>query len=172
MLSQLGSSATFALQPMRFRTLRLALAPALVTALAGCGETTSSESMSLAQVPLVNGASIATQARQCDRGANAFCAIEAVVIGPRFSSSGALAESERRHLRKLGWAGAAGDNGKERAALSPGHKLRVTYATAIGDLIGIDLGWIKRPWTIGWSLHLALINQTPAISIMLEAGPA
>jgi len=157
---------------MRFRTLRLTLLPALVTALAGCGETTAPSSTSLAQVPLVKGARIVTQARQCDRGANAFCAIEAVVIGPRFSSSGALAASERRHLRKLGWAGAAGDNGDERAALSPDHKLRVTYANATGDLIGIELGWIKRPWAIEWTLHQALINQTPVISIMLEAGPA
>jgi hypothetical protein len=157
---------------MRFRTLRLALAPALVAGLAGCGETTAPGSMSLAQVPLVNGARIVTQARQCDRGANAFCAIEAVVTAPRFSSSGALAASERRHLRKLGWAGAAGDDGDERAALSPDHKLRVTYSNATGDLIGIELGWIKRPWAIEWTLHQALINQTPVISIMLEAGPA
>ena len=44
----------------------------------------------------------------------------------------------------LGWTGANADTGQQRAADSPGHKLRLTYAPAAGDLQGIDLGWIKR----------------------------
>jgi hypothetical protein len=156
---------------MCFRTLRLAL-PALVIALGGCGQNASSSSLSLGQLPLVDGASIVTQVRQCDRGANAYCAIEAVIVDRRFRSAGALVASEHRHLRKLGWIGSAGDNGDERAAESPGHKLRLTYATAAGDLIGIDQGWIKRPRAIELTLSRAMFDRTPAISIMLEAGPA
>jgi hypothetical protein len=150
--------------------LRLAL-PALVLALAGCGQSGSSSSLSLAQLPLVDGASIVTQVGRCDRGANAFCAIQAVVVGRRFRSAGALVASEHRHLRELGWTATAGDNGNERAAESPGHKLRLTYATAAGDLTGIDLGWIKRPRTIELTLSRALFGRIPAMSIMLEAGP-
>jgi hypothetical protein len=156
---------------MGLRTLRLAL-PALVIALGGCGQNASPGSLSLAQLPLVDGASVITQVRQCDRGTNAYCAIEAVIVDRKFSSAGALVASEHRHLRKLGWSGSAGDNGDERAAESPGHKLRVTYATAAGDLVGIDQGWIKRPRSIELTLSRVLFDRTPAISIMLEAGPA
>jgi hypothetical protein len=151
-------------------TLRLAL-PALVVALAGCGQSGSSSSLSLSQLPLVDGAKVVTKVGRCDRGANAFCAVQAVIVDRRFSSAGALVASEHRHLRKLGWTSAAGDNGNERAAESPGHKLRVTYATATGDLTAIDLGWIKRPRVIQATLARALFDQTPAMSVMLEAGP-
>ena len=95
-----------------------------------------------------------------------------MIVDRRFRSAGALVASEHRHLRKLGWIGSAGDNGDERAAQSPGHKLRLTYATAAGDLIGIDQGWIKRPRAIELTLSRAMFERTPAISIMLEAGPA
>jgi hypothetical protein len=151
-------------------TLRLAPG-ALVIALAGCGQSGSSSSLSLAQLPLVDGASVITQVRQCDRGANAFCAIEAVIVDRRFTSAGAFVTSERRHLRKLGWTQTAGDNGSESAAESRGLKLRVTYATATADLTGIDLGWIKRPRAIALTLSRTLFGQTPAMSLMLEAGP-
>jgi len=93
-------------------------------------------------------------------------------VDPRASSSGALVTSEYHQLRARGWTGAAGDNGDERAANSPGHRLRVTYSTAQGDLIGIDLGWINRPWPIKWSLSRAMFARTPAMSVMLETGPA
>jgi hypothetical protein len=164
---------------MRSKRVRLAL-PALgvalagcVLALGGCGRSaSSSRSVSLAQLPLVDGASIVSQARQCDRGANAYCAIEAVIVDRRSHSSGALVASEYRRLRAHGWTGAAGDNGDERAANSPGHQLRVTYSTAAGDLIGIDLGWIKRPRAIALSLASTMFERTPAMSIMLETGPA
>ena len=111
------------------------------------------------------------QAKQCDKGANAFCGIEAVIVDRRFGSSGALVASEQRHLRKLGWTMRAGDDGVEQAAESPGHKLRVTYAAAANDLIGIDEQWIKRPRTIALTLSRVMFNHTPAMSIMLEAGP-
>jgi hypothetical protein len=81
-------------------------------------------------------------------------------------------ESEHRRLRSLGWTTSAGDNGSEVAADSPGHKLRVTYATALGDLIGFDEKWIKRPWRIAFALSQTIVSRTPAMSIMLEVGPA
>src|SRR5437588_437944 len=39
-------------------------------------------------------------------------------------------------------------HGLQSAANSPGHKLRLTYATAVGDLREVVLGIIKRPWPI------------------------
>lgn len=141
-------------------------------ALAGCGESSASTPLSIAQLPLVRGASVVTQARQCDRGANAFCAIEAVIVARAAGSSGALVASERRRLRKLGWSGSGGDNGVERAAESPGQRLRVTYATGADDLTGIDLGWIKRPRPIALTLSRLMFDGTPAMSVMLEVGSA
>ncbi len=141
-------------------------------ALTGCGASSSSSSLSVGQLPLVDGATVVAQASQCDRGAHAYCAIEAVIVDRRAASSGALIVSEHRRLRKLGWSGSAGDNGDERAAESPGQKLRVTYATAAGDLTGIDLGWIKRPRAISLTLSRLLFERTPAMSVMLEVGSA
>lgn len=159
------------------RSAQRAIAAALAglgLGLAGCGQGASSSSgpVSLAQVPLIAGASVVAQARQCDKGANAYCAIEAVIVGRRYASAGALVASELHYLRQLGWTGAAGDNGNERAANSPGHRLRVTYSTAIGDLMGLDLGWIKRPRNIALSLASTMFERTPAMSIMVETGPA
>jgi hypothetical protein len=149
---------------------RVALAGCIL-ALAGCGGSVASRTLSLDQLPLVQGATIVAQARQCDRGTNAFCAIQAVLVDPRFTSSGAFVESEHRRLHSLGWTTSAGDDGDEVAADSPGHKLRVTYATALDDLIGRDENWIKRPWAIWWSLSQSVYARTPAMSIMLEVGP-
>lgn len=159
---------------------RLRVTPALLALagcalLTGCGTGGASGPLSLNQLPLIQGASVATQARQCDRGANAFCAIEAVIIDPRAHSSGGFVESEHRLLHRLGWTTHAGDDGDEVAADSPGHKLRVTYATTLGDLIGFDENWIKpkRPdqQRIALTLSALYINGTPAMSILLEVGP-
>ena len=140
-------------------------------ALAGCGTGGASGPLSLSRLPLVPGARVVTQTRQCDAGSNAFCAIQAVLIDRQFTSSGAFMESEQRYLHSLRWTTSAGDDGKEVAADSPGHKLRLTYATAIDDMIGLDEKWIKRPWPIWASLSQAVFNGTPAMSIMLEVGP-
>jgi hypothetical protein len=162
---------------MRARRLRaapVALALAITGCalmLGGCGSGGASGAVSLSQLPLVPGATIAAQTQQCDSGTNAFCAIQAVIVDRQFGSSGALVESEHRHLHSLGWTTSAGDDGDEVAADSPGHKLRVTYATAVDDLIGLDEKWIKRPWPIWASLSQALFNRTPAMSILLEVGP-
>lgn len=65
-----------------------------------------------------------------------------------------------------------GDTGEERAAESPTHSLRVTYATPFGDLKGIDLGWIKRSQPIAVALSQAMFHRSSAMSMMLEIGPA
>jgi hypothetical protein len=108
--------------------------------------------------------------RQCDRGSGPFCAVELVVVARRYRTSDALLASERRQLRKLGWTGTGGDTGDEQAADSPGHKLRLTYATAYGDLKGIDLGWIQRSRRITLALSHVLFNRSAAMSLMLELG--
>jgi hypothetical protein len=135
----------------------------------GCGAA-SPHAPDVSRLPLVSGASVVAQAPRCDRGANGFCAVELVVVAPRFRDSVDLLKSERRQLRKLGWSGANGDTGDERAADSPGHRLRLTYATAAGDLKGIDLGWIDRSRAVTVALARALIARSPALSMMLEYG--
>jgi hypothetical protein len=150
---------------------RLSLALLALPVLAGCGGAKSTRPVSVDQLPLVPGAKIVTQATQCDTGDNPFCAIEAVVVDRRFGSSGALTASEDRLLHKLGWKSSAGDDGDEAAANSPGQKLRVTFATAINDLVGIDEHWITRSPAITTALGRTLFQRAAAMSIMLEVGP-
>jgi hypothetical protein len=156
---------------MRKRSLIAVLVIACALALTGCGSGGAPRSLSLRQLPLVPGASVATQTRLCDGGSHAFCAIQAVIVDHHAGSSGALVASEQDRLHSLGWTTSAGDDGDEVAADSPGHKLRVTYATAINDLIGLDEKWIKRPWPIWAALSETMFNRTPAMSILLELGP-
>ena len=147
----------------------LALA-GLISTLTGCGQGTAQRAPDLRRLPLVDGARIVAQAQRCDRGANAFCAVQLVIVNRRFRSSTDLLKGEHRLLLQSGWTGANGDTGEEHAADSPGHKLRVTYATADGDLKGIDLGWIKRPRQITLALSRALFDRVPALSVMFEVG--
>ena len=155
---------------MRSRTLGLAAA-ALAIGVAGCGQQAASRSPTLSQLPLVSGASVVTQVNECDKGQNAFCAIEAVIVDPRYASSVAFVKAERDHLKSSGWSGVAPDDGQQRAAASPGQKLRITYATAAADLLGIDLDWIKRPRPITTRLAHEMFNRSAAMSVLLEAGP-
>lgn len=124
----------------------------------------------LARLPLVGGASVVARAQQCDRGTGNYCALQLVIVDPRFRNSVDLLKSEQRHLNQLGWSLANGDTGNEHSADSPGHKLRVIYATADGDLRGIVLGWIDRPRPIALALSRTLFARSPAISMMLELG--
>ncbi|MGI8413818.1 MAG: hypothetical protein ACR2QA_15280 [Solirubrobacteraceae bacterium] len=144
---------------------------ALFLALAGCGGGRGAGvPPSAASLPLVDGATVVAQNRQCDSGANAFCALELVVVDPRYRSSTDLVSGERQHLRAAGWPGVNADTGLQRAAESPGRKLRVTYATAEGDLQGIEQNWIKRPQSIQLALSRALIARDSVISLMVESG--
>jgi hypothetical protein len=142
----------------------------LLVALAGCGSVHGAPPPTVDQVPLVPGAKVVEQATQCDKGANAFCALEFVVVDPHFKTSEDLVNAEHDVVHAAGWAGLGADTGNERAAESPGHKLRVTYATANGDLTGIDLGWIHRSRTIAVALSKTLFNHASAMSVELDQG--
>jgi hypothetical protein len=154
---------------MRIRSLGLTLL--VLAAVAGCGQGSTTSSLNLHSLPMVPGATVASTSWQCDQGSNPFCALEAVIVDPKSSSSGQLVATEDRLLHQNGWKSSAGDDGDEVAAASPGQKLRVTFATAIGDLIGIDEKWIKRSGTITTALDQTIFKRTPAMSIMLEQGP-
>lgn len=117
------------------------------------------------------GAKVVSQATECDTGSNAFCALEAVVVDRTAANSGALTAAEDHLLHRRGWKSSAGDDGDEVAANSPGQKLRITFATAFNDLIGLDEKWITRADSIWKALDRTLVDRTPAMSIMLEVGP-
>jgi hypothetical protein len=142
----------------------------LIAVIGGCSPDTGPRSPSFAKVPLAPHSHVLLKVRACNRGANAFCALEAVVIGSGYPSSNALLESETRLLRRLHWRRANADTGLQRAAYSPGGKLRLTYATAHGELEGIDLGWQQRRHAIEVALAHTLFVDRPALSLLVEEG--
>jgi hypothetical protein len=119
---------------------------------------------------MLDGGRIVARVKNCDKGANAYCGWQLVVVDPRYRTSADLVVAEHDRLRRLGWTGADAETGDEHAADSPGHKLRVTYATAYGELKDIDLGWVKRDKAIGLALSRTLFDRSSAMSIMLELG--
>jgi hypothetical protein len=163
---------------MSARSLRptraaLALAGAVATlgmALAGCGQSDGQHTPDLAQLPLVQGTRVLLRVRTCDPGANAFCAWELVVAGDHFRSSEALMNAEHHHLRLLGWTSANADTGNQDAQDSPGHKLRVTYATPLSDLQNVEVWGVKRAPQIQHALSTVMFARTPALSILYELG--
>jgi hypothetical protein len=143
---------------------------AVIALLSGCGERGGRKAPDVRRLPLVRGASIVAQAKECDPGKRAFCALELVVEHPGLRTSSQLLARQRLLLQRSGWRAVNGDTGDERAAQSPGRRLRVTYATADGDLKAVDLGWIRRPRNITLALSRALFDRRAALSLMLEAG--
>jgi hypothetical protein len=139
-------------------------------AAAGCGDGGAGRTPQLSSLPLVPGIRVMTNVRQCNGGSNAYCAIELVVLGPRYRSSRALVLAERDRLRAQGWIGASPTTGDQLANESPNNRLRVTYATAFEDLKGADLGWIKRSWPIISALDETLFSRAAAMSVLLEIG--
>jgi hypothetical protein len=138
-------------------------------ALAGCGNG-GPRVPSLSGLPLASGSHVTVRDRVCDEGANAFCALQLVVISPAFRSSQNLLGAESLLLRQHGWRRANAPSGLEHAADSPRGRLRVTYATASGDLQGIDLGWVHRARNITLALSRALIEHHSTLSVLLELG--
>jgi hypothetical protein len=166
--------ATLLFDPMAARRLRgawtIAAAAVLAGALSACGDSAAQRSPDVHKLPLVPGAKVSLRVHECDSGANAFCSWELLVVGSHYKSSDDLVKDEHALLLKSGWSGADADTGEQHAADSPGHKLRVTYATAFGDLKGIDLGWIRRSRTLALALSHAMIARSAAMSMLLEVG--
>jgi len=143
----------------------------LALGLAGCGaSSTAQRTPTVSQVPLLAGSRIVAQVRACDQGSNAYCAIDIVVLNHDYVSSDILARDEGRLLSKHGWSLAHGDTNEQSGANSPGHKLRLTFATAAGDLEEVDLGEINRPWPVVYALSSSMFARTPAMSMELEIG--
>jgi len=157
---------------MRNAAVGLLSLVAVICGLAGCGDGGSRAPIAVGALPFVGGARVVAQARQCDPGANAFCALEFVAVDPRYASSNDFLVAERLHLHALGWSLVDAQVDGEAAAQSPGHRLRLTYSTASSDLQQIELGLIGRAQTIEVALSRTLFNRTPAMSLMLEDGPA
>lgn len=145
-----------------------AIAGGSLVLLAGCGS--GARSPKLAAVPLVPGAHVVTNVRLCDQGAKPYCELELVVAAPHYGSSRLLVLAERNLLRAHDWTGASPQTADQLADESPGNKLRITYATAYGDLKGIDLGWIQRTSEVQRSLAAQMFAGTPAMSAQLQIG--
>ena len=144
------------------------VAVALVIVASGRG--TTPRAIGLKNIPMVAGTRVLTQVRSCDRGVNPYCALQVVVVGDHFPTSQALRTTYGAKLLKLGWSTAKGPDGDETAADSPGHELRLTFATAYEDLLGVDSNWIQRTATVSHSLSSAMFARAPALSIMLVRG--
>jgi hypothetical protein len=137
-------------------------------ALAGCGHT--SRSPNPAHLPLVPGSSVVVKASECNHGASPYCSVEMVVQASGYRSPRRLLFAERDYLHRQGWIPAGPDTGVELAAESPGHKWRVTYATALQDLKSVDLGWIARAPSVAHALDRGIFDRVPTMSVLLEVG--
>jgi hypothetical protein len=124
------------------------------------------------RVPLVSGARVVYKEKNCDAGTHVFCGVELVVSDTRFTSAGALVTSEAQRLQHLGWTLQQGEINQERSALSPSGRLRIVYASAPQELLAIDFGWATRSPALISSLDRSMINRTPAMLLVLEAGPS
>lgn len=146
--------------------LAAALASALSVAACGAGDRTPS----LKDLPLVPGAQVVVTRHVCDKGSNAYCALELVLTDSRFSSSRDMQRAERRLLKRHRWSQVNAPVGQELAADSPRGRLRVTYAAANLELQAADLGWVRRPRSIVLTLSRALFDHTTAMAVVLQAG--
>lgn len=142
----------------------------VAAALSGCGQGNAPAAASLHDVPLAPGSRIVWQGRRCDRGSNAYCSLQFVVVGPRYRSSAALRNAQRATLRSAGWTEARGDTDAERSSTSPGGKLRMTVATAFNDLVSAEQGTIERAPGVMRALSRQLFSRTPALSATVQSG--
>jgi hypothetical protein len=148
----------------------VAAAVVVVAVVVTTGRGATPRAIGLRNIPLPAGTRVVTRVRSCDRGIDPYCALQVVVVGDRYPSSTALRSAYGQQLAKLGWTTAKGPDGNETAADSPGHELRLTYATAYEDLLGVDSKWIQRTSAISHSLSAAMFERAPALSIMLLRG--
>lgn len=139
-------------------------------AAAGCGSATSGRTPGLTSVPLTGGARVLASVRRCDRGKAPYCAVQLVVADSSYATSADFLKGERAHLGALGWTATNADTGDEHAADSPGHSLRLIFATAALDLKDVDLGWVARAPVIAQTLSGTMFSRQSALSLMLETG--
>jgi hypothetical protein len=143
-------------------------AVALVIIVTGRGGTP--RAIGLKDIPMVAGTRVMTKVRSCDRGASRYCALQVVIVGDRYPTSEELRTTYGAKLLKLGWTTTKGPDGNETAADSPGHELRLTFATAYEDMLGVDSNWIQRTAAISHSLSATMFDRAPALSLMLLRG--
>lgn len=155
---------------MRAACLVLICAVAASALLSGCGG--GDRTPDLRGLPLISNLQIAGRARVCDKGANAYCALELVFVGRGYASARDMLRAERRLLKRHGWTKVNAPVGQELAADSPGDHLRVTYATASQELEAIDLGWVKRPRHITLTLSRQIFAHSSALAVLLQLGTA
>ena len=141
---------------------------ALVIVATGRGGTP--RAIGLRDIPMIPGTRVLTTVHSCDRGVNPYCSVQVVIVGDRYRTSQALRETYGAKLLQLGWTTTKGPDGNETAADSPGHELRLTFATAYEDLLGVDSNWIQRTSAISHSLSSAMFDRAPTLSIMLLRG--
>jgi hypothetical protein len=139
-----------------------------VVALSGCGG--SERSPKLSSLPVVRGAQVVSKVRVCDKGANHYCALELVLTDPHYASPRDLVLAESKLLRSHGWSGASAQTGDELADESPDNKLRLTYATAYGDLHDIEFGWVQRTHRTQEALSKQMFAGAIAMSAQLQVG--
>jgi len=163
-----GSAQTPAL---RKRVLAALLVSAAAVLLAGCGGSRL-HVPEATKLPLVPGSRVVERLRSCNRGANAYCAIDMVVENARYPSPPALTQAERVLLRRAGWTVEYADVPAEYALLSPGARLHVTLAPVDHELRAIDLGQVQRPRAFTLALSRALFAHRIAFAVVLELGPS
>jgi hypothetical protein len=148
----------------------LAVAAAVVLVIVATGRGGTPRAIGLKDIPVPAGTRVMTKVRSCDRGTNPNCSLQVVLVGDHYPSSAALRATYGKELLKLGWTTTKGPDGNETAADSPGHELRLTFATAYEDLQGIESNWIQRTAEISHSLADTMFDRAPALSIMLLRG--
>ena len=142
----------------------------VAVAIVATGRGGTPRAVGLKNIPTIPGTRMLTKVRSCDRGVNPYCSVQVVLVGDRYRTSQALRETYGATLLKRGWTTTKGPDGDETAADSPGHELRLTFATAYEDLLGIDSNWIQRTPAISHSLSSAMFDGAPTLSIMLLRG--
>ena len=145
-----------------------AIALGSVLVLSGCGG--SDRLPELASLPMARGVHLVSKVRVCDRGSNHYCALELVMTDPHYASPRDLVLAERDVLKAHGWTGASAQTGDEMADESPGNKLRITYATAYGDLHDIEFGWVQRTRRTQKALSKQMFAGATAMSAQLQVG--
>jgi len=139
-------------------------------ALTGCGGG-GDRSPALSGLPLAPHTQVSVQTRSCNRGSNAFCALDFLLVGQGYRSGRDLLRAETRLLRHHHWVKVNAPVGQELAADSPGQKLHVTYATASQELQAVALGWVKRPRRVTVALSHAMFAEQSVLAVDLQLGP-